>query len=381
MLRTHSHFVKVIAVRAGRFLLVALLLSIVVIRGGQWLGYPVDGPYVVQSAENQDYAHGWMPVDHGVWARGDQRRIHSDQLAPQVSGYGGAIAMHIVLDAEGDVESARVVRHAENKEHLKDVLDAGVLNAYEGLSIDAAIAADVDAVSGATTTSHALILTVQLSLDAYRQQQGGVASAAFSRDVVGWREIKTWLGIAVVMLAGVSSIWFRRKRRLRTVQLLLNVIVLGFVCGTMLSMARILGWAAHGGWWVTQSVELVMAGWIVVWVCMGRGQSYCTSVCPFGSLQELAGRATGRTVSLPRGLVRWLRLFRSVLLFMLLLLVFAGGAASLFGFEPFSAFQIAQAAPVTLWVAGLFAAASLVVRRPWCRYACPTGALLQLLGR
>ena len=344
------------------------------------MGYAVEGPYVVESAANQDYAHGWMPLDHGVWARGEERRIHSEQLAPQVIGYGGAITMRIVLDDQGQVESARVVRHAEDKEYLEDVLDGGVLTAFEGLSIDAAIAADVDAVSGATTTSHALILTVQSSLDAYRQQQGGQASESFTGEG-GSMRIQTWLGIAVVMLAGVSSIWFRRKRRLRTVQLLLNVIVLGFVCGTMLSMARILGWVAHGGWWVTQSVELVMAAWIVVWVCLGRAQSYCVWVCPFGSLQELAGRASRRTVSLPRGLDRWLRLFRRGLLFMRLLLVCLTGGAHLFGFEPFGAFQFARAASVTLWVAGLFAAASLVVRRPWCRYACPTGALLQLLGR
>ena len=340
----------------------------------------VEGPYVVESDANQNYAHGWMPADHGVWARGAERRIHSEKLAPQVSGYGGAIAMHIVLDADGQVASTRIVRHAESPEYLEEVLDGGVLAAFEGLSIDQAIAADVDAVSGATTTSHALILTVQSSLDAYRQQQGGEASEAFTGRA-GSMAIQTWLGIAVVMLAGVSSIWFRRKRRLRTVQLLLNVLVLGFVCGTMLSMARILGWVAHGGWWVTQSVELVMAGWIVVWVCAGRAESYCMWVCPFGSLQELAGRATPRTMSLPSGLDRWLKLFRRVLLLMLLLLVFAGGGASVFGFEPFSAFQLARAASVALWVAGLFAAASLVVRRPWCRYACPTGALLQLLGR
>ena len=82
MLRTHSHLVKDVVVRVCRLLLIGLLLSIVVLRGGQWMGYMVEGPYVVASAVNQDYAHGWMPLDHGVWARGSQRRIHSDKLAP-----------------------------------------------------------------------------------------------------------------------------------------------------------------------------------------------------------------------------------------------------------------------------------------------------------
>jgi polyferredoxin len=49
--------------------------------------------------------------------------------------------------------------------------------------------------------------------------------------------------------------------------------------------------------------------------------------------------------------------------------------------EPFPAFQPSHASPWILALAGTSLALSLLTPRPWCRFACPTGALLELLRR
>ncbi|WP_088284273.1 4Fe-4S binding protein [Kineosporia sp. A_224] len=149
------------------------------------------------------------------------------------------------------------------------------------------------------------------------------------------------------------------------------------------------------------TANLVLAAAVVVLALVGRG-FFCGWLCPLGTLQGLvhaAGRAVGDRVAPLRRLrrrlgqgapaARWGRVDRVLRWGRWLVLGWAVGGAALTGtmvfreVDPWVAvlsvveFEISTAFVVLL----VTLVASVVVERPFCRYACPLGAAQSLLGR
>ncbi len=124
-------------------------------------------------------------------------------------------------------------------------------------------------------------------------------------------------------------------------------------------------------------------------------KSFCSHICPVGLLSELLGRLglrlVGRTLTPPR----WLDLpLRGLKLLLLGFFVWAVWVAmDPAGVEAFLDSPYAQVADVKMWlffaapsrltiaVLGVLVVGSVFVRDLWCRYLCPYGALVGLLGR
>ena len=82
-------------------------------------------------------------------------------------GYGGEMETHVTFDAEGKITAINV-RDAQETENV-----GGVLTAENSDFINALIAGQddlskVDAVSGATVTSNAMIKAVELAVEYYK---------------------------------------------------------------------------------------------------------------------------------------------------------------------------------------------------------------------
>jgi polyferredoxin len=108
---------------------------------------------------------------------------------------------------------------------------------------------------------------------------------------------------------------------------------------------------------------------------------YCARLCPFGALQELLHAALPWRLAATAEEDRGARSLRIAFLWLATVAVFALGIGEAAGYEPFStAFDwVGGRLQWALLVAVLLLA--LVRHRPWCRYFCPTGTCLQLLGR
>jgi len=124
---------------------------------------------------------------------------------------------------------------------------------------------------------------------------------------------------------------------------------------------------------------------LLVW---GRG-TFCGWLCPFGALQELASRVTSllglRPRQLHRAMDRRLKWLKYAVLGVLCsgALASAGWTATAVEVEPFKTAisQLFQREwPYVAW-ALLCVAAGVLVFRGYCRYLCPLGAALALLGR
>lgn len=118
------------------------------------------------------------------------------------------------------------------------------------------------------------------------------------------------------------------------------------------------------------------------------GPVFCGWVCPLGTAQEWVGRL-GRKIFkakrynhfVPAQLDRVLRYARYGILVWVLYVTAVSGKLLFQDYDPYYAlfnFWSGEVAVTALVILGLTLGLSLFVERPWCKYACPYGALLGL---
>lgn len=185
--------------------------------------------------------------------------------------------------------------------------------------------------------------------------------------------------LAVLLLAAVVPL-FAKSRAWRTVQLALDVAVLGLWNGLFLSTARLVGWAgaslpddaAHS------AAALLMIAMAFLYPLFGRPAHYCLHACPYGAAQELAHRLPLPKWRMPPRLLRALTAFRRGLWAALMLALWCGPFSAWTGWELFGAFAWRAVPPLVVALAAAFVLLAVFVPRPYCRFVCPTGTLLKL---
>lgn len=117
------------------------------------------------------------------------------------------------------------------------------------------------------------------------------------------------------------------------------------------------------------------------------GPVFCSFVCPLGSFQEFSGKI-GRKIFkkrynrfIPQKIDNILKSFRYVALIAVVYITAKSGYLIFSEIDPYNAlfsFWSDEVSTLSLIVLGVTAALSLFIERPWCKYACPYGALLGL---
>jgi polyferredoxin len=115
------------------------------------------------------------------------------------------------------------------------------------------------------------------------------------------------------------------------------------------------------------------------------GPVFCGWVCPFGTVQEWFGKLGRKLFKrrynhfIPYKVDRVLRFARYLVLAWVIYMTAASATLVFAAFDPYFAlfnFWTSEVAVGGLVVLGVTLAASLFVERPWCKYACPYGAVL-----
>ncbi|HEY9550932.1 MAG TPA: 4Fe-4S binding protein, partial [Prevotella sp.] len=238
--------------------------------------------------------------------------------------------------------------------------------------IDEALALKVDGVSGATFSSRAIIGNVQAGLR-YAAQNAEKPSLSEKIDL----SAKNIAGIIVVLMAAIVPLFYKKKRY-RMVQMVLNIGILGFWCGTFLSYSLFVGYMSNGIHVLTSLIAVIMLVMAFVYPLFGKKNYYCVNVCPYGALQELAGKTKIKKWKLSARTVAYLTTFRKVLWGLLMAMMLAGVGFEWMDYEVFSAFIMTSASVVVLCMAVVFFILSLFVPRPYCRFVCPTGTLFKI---
>lgn len=308
--------------------------------------------------------------------------VNTRVLAKDVQGYGGPVPLKIHIDKDGRLTAIEAEPNAESPSFFDRAKE--LFSRWQGKTIDEAMAEDVDAVSGATFSSKAIIRNVQRGL-AYAKQHGladggkGAQEESAERTVAtGWT-LGSIVALIAVLLGAVVPL-FTNNRRLHLVQLVVNVVVLGLWTGTFVSYTLFLRLFAGGvslsaiG---TLAAPLLMLIVALLYPLAGRSGHYCAHVCPFGSAQELAGKLSRRNLRITPRVLRVLTALRNLLWGVLMALLLTGTCSAWIDYELFTAFIYSSASVWVIVLAMLFLVLSVWVPRPYCRFVCPTGALMK----
>lgn len=291
--------------------------------------------------------------------------------ARNVNGFAGPTPVYIYIGTRGTISATAVGPNADTPDFIKRATE-GTLPHWKGLTPGAGANLKVDAVSGATFSSKALIAHMQATLQAYTDSM----QTTHSEPAIGWGRT---LAVAAVLLLGiVASRRYKGNRRLRLLVLTVNVGVTGFWCGQFLSLTLLRGWIANGLDPIIYLPTVLMMGVALVMPFFGSRRHHCSWSCPFGSLQELAWHLPLPKIHCSARTFRLMGRIRMGILSALLLLLWSGVGAFVLDYEPFSAFLLNAAPPAVMALAGIFVVAGCFVPNLWCKACCPIGALLDL---
>ena len=119
------------------------------------------------------------------------------------------------------------------------------------------------------------------------------------------------------------------------------------------------------------------------------GSAFCGWVCPLGSVQEWVGKLGKQLFkkrynqSIPHRIDHYMRYLRYIMLAWVLYMTAMSGKLAFGDIDPYYAlfnFWTGEVAVTGLVVLGITLLASLVAERPWCKYACPYGAVLGIIN-
>lgn len=300
--------------------------------------------------------------------------INTAELGKDIQGFAGTVPVEIYL-RQGIVDKVVALPNEETPKFFEKVLNSGITDAYEGLSTAKAAALQVDAVSGATYSSNALIANIKTGLNyALYNDTALVTENESETETPG----VVFYATLLVVLAGATLPLLLRGKKYRYIQLGMNVLVLGFWGGTFLSYTFMVSALTNGIGNIILVPAAIMLVTAFIYPLFGRVDHYCNWICPYGSLQELAGKCIRWKIPVSKTTAKWLTVFRLALWFVLMWFLWTGLWYDWMGYESFAAFFFGSASIAVLVIAGIFVLLSFFVQRPYCRFVCPTGSLFKL---
>ncbi len=289
-------------------------------------------------------------------------------------GYGGPLQVAVAVK-DKVVETTAVLHSNDTSTYVKEVVSKGVLKAFVGQSIEDE--PQVDAVSGATLSSNAIIHSIKQGMDE-------IGAAYYDRSLPEKEEqfpfgikdaVIILLFVAALLLPKIRGMWFKR---LRWGLMVLSIVLVGFVFASQFSIATgvtfLSGMWLHGLASYTSLICLLLAVNIFLFT---RKNLYCSYVCPFGAAQECLSVITNcKAPDKSSPFVKWTpRVF--------FLLALMGGLyfrnPSAFSYAPVSVFFNVIGSRVLFVMVILIIISSLIIKRPWCNLFCPADSMFSFL--
>lgn len=373
-------------------LILLLLLALVVVHSGKVLGYDIDELFHPKE-KAADPSLVSLDEARMVWSDATAAKLTSDGIyevrgggdllgfvmksspySDQFIGYMGPIPLLIALDADGKILKVLPLDNDETPSFMSRVSEAGLFDSWSGMGTDEAASAVVDAVSGATFSSRAIIQGMQ-----YRMEVAGKVEARH----FDWRK---WLSDGVLLLFVLLTLWAwlrpQKVSKCRRWILLAAVLIMGVWQGRMLSMAQFTMWLTGGIPLAAQWLMLLIFLLAVLLPMITGKAYYCAWLCPMGAAQSLLGEVNKKhKLKLSPTLVKWLQILRTAILLFGMLAIGIGLSFDFADIEAFTIFRPQSAPIVALVLAILSLVLSIFVARPWCRFLCPLGEMLEMVRK
>lgn len=321
---------------------------------------------------------GWYAVEDGDDARLGYV-IRTAPAADNVIGYRGpteallAVAIdeqHVTaVRLRGSYDTPEYVDRVREDHTALELLAGRTLSDWSSLDFQAA---GIEGVSGATQTSYALAEGIRQRIRLDSAAREDVSRSWFHR------RDAALLGFAIGAM-GLCFSRYRGDKRLRRIWQVVLILGFGIWCGDLLSLGMFVGWSRTGLPWSTAPGLLAIAAVALLTPALAGRNPYCHYLCPHGAVQEWMGHWKRWQVSVPAWLGKRLAWLPAILLLTAGLWALADTSFDLAMLEPFDAWGLKgrTAVPMAIAIVGLLASA--FVPMAYCRFGCPTGALLKYL--
>jgi Na+-translocating ferredoxin:NAD+ oxidoreductase RnfG subunit len=312
----------------------------------------------------------------------------SQDLAPEVRGFGGRINLGVYVDTTGKLIDFHIIRSNETPAYL-ELLTQWQDEKVKGRRLfEPEPFANVDAVTGATVSSEAVLDALQSSAHRFATQilgrtlETGIAAeprhAAYLPNITAIYFVAAFVLTLIVIYYG--GFWSRLA------VLALNLVAGGIILNAQYSteqMSTLL--SLHAPAIALSGAFLLTIGVLLLVVIFGN--IYCGYICPFGASQELLGYVLPRRFRLPlsREKMQRARFVKYVILFVLIILFFTSRNRTTLVVDPLISmfslrFALHNLRSAVLWVVVIAFVGSIFYTRFWCRYLCPAGAFLSLFN-
>lgn len=338
---------------------------------------------IAQNARNVDY--------YKVWDANNVLKgyiFSSQDFAPDVRGFGGKINLALyVSDPNGTLIDFHVIRSNETPSYL-ELLHKWWNSLMGHRLFEPAPFADVQAVSGATISSEAILSALQTSGRQFAEQVLGRAVGPAAEQKVHRAKY----------LPDNPSLYL-----LGTFALALVVTFLGGFWSRLVVLCLSL---AAGGLWLnaqysSEQIVTILTGYIPTAALAGAflfvvgipllvaifGNVYCGYICPFGAAQEIVGYLVPAKLKplITIEPMRKARFVKYIVLLLVVMVFFASRNRTTLAGDPlisifslrFTIQDLRSTMPLIIAAALL---GSMFCTRFWCRYLCPAGAFLSLFN-
>lgn len=300
----------------------------------------------------------------------------------QIIGYQGPIDTLLAFDQNSSLQGMRIRSSFENQPYADYPNDDAY---FESLFTGKTIAEladmnlteeEVEGVSGATMTSIAMAEGIVKTAGDWDRESVRVKDS--TKPLIYWKA-RDYGSLGVILFAGLVAFTRRGKTKFFRITLqILLVCYLGLVNGDILSQALFAGWAQNGIPWQRAPI-LALLSLAALIIPMATGKSfYCHQLCPHGAAQQWMRKLKKKPIHIPRALDNILKCVPVALLFFVVFLAFSSSTHTVAILEPFDAYVWEVAGAITIAIALISLLVSAFVPMAYCRYGCPTGAMLKL---
>ncbi|HEY3320810.1 MAG TPA: 4Fe-4S binding protein [Planctomycetota bacterium] len=306
--------------------------------------------------------------------------VRTMPISDQCTGYNGPTDVLICFDAGMRVIGCKIRSSADTYHYVDDLAsDPTFLKTWNGKSWDELSKwnrqkAGFDGLSGATVTSLAIADAIVYRL-AHASPDAGKAVP------LKLRAHDYALGAFVLAAVLLAFTPLRTSKWLRRVWLAILIAAGLYSGGDLLALPLLRSWATGGLVWRSAPglAVLTAAALLIPW--LARRPLYCSYLCPHGAAQELVSVFGPKWLhlNLPASVSKGLRWIPGLLLCGGLVLFYLSMPQELATLEPFAAYNLKVASTFVIAFAIVSVLLAAILPRGYCKYGCPTGALLEFV--
>tara|TARA_B110000858_G_scaffold198436_1_gene264963 strand:+ start:8590 stop:10641 length:2052 start_codon:yes stop_codon:yes gene_type:complete len=187
----------------------------------------------------------------------------------------------------------------------------------------------------------------------------------------------------LLLFTMVMTAFLRKSSSIRWLTLAYTLIYLGFYDGSFLSVSHIINGLKVGPSLFLSDLPLLLVVVFTLVTTLFWGRVFCSSLCPFGALQDIITRIMPKKwqLKVPQAIHDKALYIKYAVLALLIVTALTFSDLSLFQyFEPFGTLFYFSRSLLLCGILVAFLLASMFISRFYCRYACPLGAALGVVS-